>query len=799
MKYIVKCLASLLLLSLTAVSLADEKKKNQLETLSNQIKTITYKLDRGNFNQEDLAKWTKVTIKLSGEASVCIADNEAEIKKVQESLDGLGEEVKDEAPEVSRQRLKLQKEKEELDKVLAQCNLYKQNSDKASEHISLAEKSYFKEKYLIKGPHIYTLAVEYLENPFEVITESGTFFWKHAGLQQLDTTYGAITLVAVIVAVLAGLWIRRRLLTLEGSIEWIDDFSEHFARAALTTSALFLPWLLGASAAALALYIATADISPTPFVTTLATVLLIYLAFMSVVRFIFSPPKPAQTFFHFTPGIAEKLSNRLRILALLTFVGYMAFYTVFSQSIPELNRLLLRDIFSLLFVLNLIWLFMVLVRSPKLVNIRWLLIALIILFAASLAAEWLGYRNLGLHGRRGILLTFILLAVTMTISKLFRDLFNAMDDSTYDWTRRLHSKLGIEDGRPLPGLIWIRMLTTILIWGGFAHIIISSWDQTGAILEHTRNYVINGFQILDFRIVPSKILISLLIFALIIISTGWIKRQLETNWLPKTTMDRGAREAMVTITGYVMFVIAALVALSVAGFNFSNITIIAGALSVGIGFGLQNIVNNFVSGLILLFERPVRKGDWVQVGTTEGYVQDIRIRSTRIQTFDRSDVIVPNSELISNQVTNYMLGDIRGRAIVRVGVAYGSDVEKVRYILSQVAEENDLVVKDGSSPRPMVLFRGFGDSSLDFELRVHLYDVDRRLSTISNLNFAIDKAFREEGIEIPFPQRDVHVRTLPDQDAEDQADRVDTINHEPEDANITDSGDDTGVNNGPRQ
>jgi small-conductance mechanosensitive channel len=217
-----------------------------------------------------------------------------------------------------------------------------------------------------------------------------------------------------------------------------------------------------------------------------------------------------------------------------------------------------------------------------------------------------------------------------------------------------------------------------------------------------------------------------------------------------------------------MFVIAALAALSVAGFNFGNIAIIAGALSVGIGFGLQNIVNNFVSGLILLFERPIRRGDWVQVGTTEGYVQDIRIRSTRIQTFDRSDVIVPNSELISNQVTNYMLGDVRGRAIVRVGVAYGSDVEKVRDILTRVAEEHELVVLDGTSPEPTVLFRGFGDSSLDFELRVHLYEIDRRLSTISDLNFAIDKAFREEGVEIPFPQRDVHVKSLPQSKPEDK-------------------------------
>ena len=343
-----------------------------------------------------------------------------------------------------------------------------------------------------------------------------------------------------------------------------------------------------------------------------------------------------------------------------------------------------------------------------------------------------------------------------------------MDDGTYAWTQRVHDKLGVEENKRLPGLVWIRLLTTIIVWGVFAFIVLSSLDQSGAIIQHTRNYLVNGFTIGEFRIVPSKILVSLFVFAIIVISTGWVKSQLEYSWLPKTSMERGGREAVVTITGYVMFTIAALVALSVAGFDFSNIAIIAGALSVGIGFGLQNIVNNFVSGLILLFERPVRKGDWIQVGTTEGYVKDIRIRSTRIITFDRSDVIVPNSELISNQVTNFMLDNIRGRAIVSVGVAYGSDTEKVRQILTRVAEENELVVKDGTSPQPLILFRGFGDSSLDFELRVHLYDVDRRLSTISNLNFAIDKAFREEGIEIPFPQRDVHVKDLPEKAKGDQ-------------------------------
>ncbi len=757
----------LLLFANAAWTATGNEKSERLDVLSGEIKTISQKLDRGDFNAEDLGTWTKTAIKLSGEASVCIADSDEKLKKVQESIDGLGEKVKDEAKAVTRQRKELANEKEQIDKTLAKCNLHKQSSDKVSEHIALAEKSYFKEKYLIRGPNVYTLIIEFIKSPFELITDSGTFFWKHAGLQNFNMAQALVDSFIVIIMVFAGLMIRRFLFRLERSYQWHDDFAEHFTRAALTTFSKFLPWLLATSTAALILHISTKDISPTPFITTLAIYLLFYLVFIATVRFIFSPVKPATTFIDFTPGIAVKLSRRLRILAILALVGYMAFYTVFSESIPELNRLLLRDIFSLLIVLNLIWLFMVLVGSPKLKNIRWLLITLIIVFAISLFIEWAGYRNLGLAGRRSILLTFIVFAIFLTTSKLLRDMFNAIDDGTYDWCKRLHEKLGVEDGHALPGLVWMRLFTTLIIWGGFFFILLSSWDQSGAIIEHARNYIVNGFQIGEFRIVPAKVLTSILIFALIIISSGWVRGQLESNWLPKTSMARGGREAMVTVTGYIMFIIAALVALSVAGFDFSNIAIIAGALSVGIGFGLQNIVNNFVSGLILLFERPIRKGDWIMVGNTEGYVQDIRIRSTRIITFDQSDVIVPNSELISNQVTNYMLENIRGRAIIKVGVAYGSDVEKVRYILTQVAEENELVIKDGSSPKPLVLFRGFGDSALEFELRVHLYNVDRRLSTISNLNFAIDKAFREEGIEIPFPQRDVHVKTLPDKAPEE--------------------------------
>ena len=172
---------------------------------------------------------------------------------------------------------------------------------------------------------------------------------------------------------------------------------------------------------------------------------------------------------------------------------------------------------------------------------------------------------------------------------------------------------------------------------------------------------------------------------------------------------------------------------------------------------MQEIASNFVSGLILLFERPIRAGDFVTVGDIHGFVRSIRIRATEIETLDNQNVLVPNSELISGRVTNWVLRDPYGRLLLNVGVAYGSDVERVRDILESVAREHPEVITDGSAPAPRALFMGFGDSSLDFELRSRVKHIERRFSIKSDLNFAVDKAFREAGVTIPFPQRDLHI------------------------------------------
>jgi small-conductance mechanosensitive channel len=298
-------------------------------------------------------------------------------------------------------------------------------------------------------------------------------------------------------------------------------------------------------------------------------------------------------------------------------------------------------------------------------------------------------------------------------------------------------------------------IAMVVVYAGLY--LLQIWNIYDNVTEAWSALLEYGFTIEDVRITVQKILvIGLVLYASIFTSWG-IRSLLEAEVFPRRRFDRGIRDAIKKLLHYALVFVGFLFAMSLAGVELKNFTVLAGAFGIGIGFGLQNIVNNFVSGIILLFERPIKVGDIVIVDNAWGTVLRIGLRSTVVTTLDESEIIVPNSLMVSEMVTNWSLTSPLCRVSVPVGVAYGSDVPLVLKILVEAGEENTNVLSD---PAPSPLFNGFGDSSLDFELRVWISNVRDRLRVRSEICQFIDRRFREEGVEIPFPQRDLHLRSV---------------------------------------
>ena len=264
------------------------------------------------------------------------------------------------------------------------------------------------------------------------------------------------------------------------------------------------------------------------------------------------------------------------------------------------------------------------------------------------------------------------------------------------------------------------------------------------------------FEINKTAVTPSSIFMFVIFIAAFALTSRLLQRVLRAHLFSRMRIDQGMQYTLTRIIHYLVMIIGAVVAFQFIGIDLTGLAVIVGFLSVGIGFGLQNITSNFVAGLILLLERPIKVGDRIMVGNQEGDVVEINMRSTTIRTLNNVAVIVPNSEFVSSKLENWSYGDETVRVDVNVGVSYESDLETVIRSLREVAAEHPEVLKN---PAPDVLHTGFGDSAWNMRLRIWLEDSQRHLEVHSEINCAIVRKFQQNGIEIPFPQRDLHVRS----------------------------------------
>lgn len=385
---------------------------------------------------------------------------------------------------------------------------------------------------------------------------------------------------------------------------------------------------------------------------------------------------------------------------------------------------------------------------------KWAFIALLALGVAPLFTSGIGYVSLSRFISQQMIVTGATLLV-MYIGFLAGSTISdeaALNDTALGrfLASRFRMKSSVMDSYGLAisfaiyALVLLLGVPLVLLQWGFQPIDISNLGRT----------FFTDLKIGSVSVSLFAIFTAIFVFFLAYWLSRVFQRWLDGKVLARSNLDGGVRSSIRTAVGYVGIGFAGLVGISVSGFDLSNLAIVAGALSLGIGFGLQNIVSNFVSGLILLAERPFKEGDWVETGSVSGFVKKVSVRATEIETFQRQTMIVPNSELINSTVGNWTHRNRLARVEILVGVAYKSDPKKVRAILLELVENTDRIL---NYPEPQVAFLDFGASSLDFEVRFYLADVFEKVDIATHLRLDIFERFAQEGIEFPFPQRDVNL------------------------------------------
>lgn len=378
----------------------------------------------------------------------------------------------------------------------------------------------------------------------------------------------------------------------------------------------------------------------------------------------------------------------------------------------------------------------------------------IILAITCILLSALGYKTLTNYlitaGFTSCIIVFITLLITQGINRIYLALYNRQ--SVKSW---LIKYLGYRNDQPFIELLILKTLAQLILLATSAYLIAQNWPFIAIYVENIFSPLINGFNLGNMVIYPPRVISGVVVYCLLYLffrslSSALTRQQQFEN-------EEETQVAIASILNYSGFALAVISGLLVSGFNFTGLAIVAGALSVGIGLGLQSIVNNFVCGIILLIEKPIKAGDRISVDGIEGFVKKIRARSTQIITPGREDIIIPNADLISRRVTNFMLSDKFCHINCILNLAYGSDTNLARELLLNIANNHEEIIKTGRN-KPVVLFNSFSDNALVFHLSCLLRDVNKKSWVQSDLNFAIDQAFRLHGIQLAHPQRDVHIK-----------------------------------------
>ena len=481
---------------------------------------------------------------------------------------------------------------------------------------------------------------------------------------------------------------------------------------------------------------------------------LIFIAVSALLNAVFAPGQHERRMVPLSDRAARRICRLLKVLAAIyaadlffTAVGQILYFPLSISVVQSLAA-------SLGFAGVLIGLLLTpfepygaasTMRVPRIYP-RWLKLPLWIAAGAIILACLLGYVALGRFMAQQLVLTGVVALVATLLFLAIRAFTREQSSGRNTMSVLLEEQLGLDVSRR-EQLTWLtESALTVVVALIALPLLLLQWGFSSADIRDWTKSLLFGFEIGQFKISLVRIVLGIALFTAILFATRLIQRRLRENVLVQPRMDAGIAHSIDTTVGYAGTILAAMVAISYAGFDITNLAIVAGALSVGIGFGLQSIVNNFVSGLILLIERPIKVGDWVVLGNEQGTVKRISVRSTEIETFDRASLIVPNSELITGRVLNWTHRNALGRLVLKFSAGPNADPRRVLAVLSECARRHPDVL---SEPTPLAVFESYTSGATEFSLRVLLPDITRGQKVQSDLRIAVFEALRAANIDLP--------------------------------------------------
>ncbi len=471
---------------------------------------------------------------------------------------------------------------------------------------------------------------------------------------------------------------------------------------------------------------------------------LAYIAVSALLTAVFAPREPERRLMQFSNRSARRISGHMKALAAIYSIDLVlssvAQILYFPLSISVVQSLVTSLAFAAVLIGLLLTPFeqheMSALQTTSRWTPRWLKIPLWLAAVAIIACCLLGYVALGRFLAQQIVMTGVVTLVASLLFLAIRAFTRGSDNSVGSF---LEDRMGFDTVRRKQ-LSWVtESVLSIAVAMLALPVLMLQWGFSGPDIRDWFKSLLFGFEIGQFKISLVRIMIGALLFIGLLIVTRMVQRRLRENVLIQPKMDPGIANSIDTAVGYAGTALAAIVAISHAGFDITNLAIVAGALSVGIGFGLQSIVNNFVSGLILLIERPIKVGDWVVVGNEQGNVKRISVRSTEIETFDRASLIVPNSELITGRVLNWTHRNALGRVVLKFSAGPDADPRRVIAILSECANRHPDIMRE---PAPLAVFEGYTPTSTDYSLRILLPDISRGTKVQSDLRIAIFESLK---------------------------------------------------------